>query len=329
MDVFKLAFETVIIGLFVLPWLWVMIDLTKPDLFTSSTISPLIASIPAEVRPHAMGLTLFPLAYLLGLVITPVASEFLNDPDMLGGVLPNEEKIQAVIYARVEPPPIPGLDMPAKLEPANFRDEPRSEERYLAERRRKAVQREFSHEESTLLLRGPEGSGRINRLHERLTVLQGATFSAFALTMLCSFAWCGRSSKDTNAIGGPSLWRHVRRAVGLLLSLGLIAVAVKALVNGVHHPETGDMPVAELVFMLLGGFGSYVAISGTQSRLQFHGLTFVFALFFALLCYGGYVSTQTSYDLEIFNTYQALPPANATGSAPTVAQTMLTIPIAQ
>lgn len=102
MDVFKLAFETVIIGLFALPWLWVMIDLTRPNLVTGSNISRLMAPIPPEARLQAITLTLFPLAYLLGLVITPVASEFLNDPDMLGGYLPNEEN--GVKLPTLQPP---------------------------------------------------------------------------------------------------------------------------------------------------------------------------------------------------------------------------------
>ena len=43
MDAFKLAFETVIIGLFALPWLWVMIDLVNPAMFNSFAAKRLIA----------------------------------------------------------------------------------------------------------------------------------------------------------------------------------------------------------------------------------------------------------------------------------------------
>jgi hypothetical protein len=314
MDVFKLAFETVIVGLFALPCLLVMIDLTKPDLFSSSAVSHLKRIIPTELRPQAIALTLFPFAYLMGLVIAPVACEFLNDSDMLGGLLPNQDKIQALTYAQVDGPPLPGADMSAKVKPANYPGEARSDAAYDAETFRKAVHKEFAHEESTLLLRGPDGSGRVNRLHERMTVLQGATFSAFVLMVLCGFAWCGRRTNKKGA-GIASPWEQVRRSLAFVLSLGFIILAAKELLNDVHHPESGDMPVAELVFIGLGSFGLYIAICGTRSGLHFHGLTFAVAFFFALVCYGGYASTETSYDQEIFNTYQALSPASAVDSS--------------
>jgi hypothetical protein len=330
MDVFKLAFETVIIGLFALPCLLVMIDVANPDLFTSSNISRLIAPIPAELRPQAIALTLFPLAYLLGSMIMPVSSEFLNDKDMLGGVLPNEEKIQTWTYSQIGAPPIPGLDITAKVQPANFSGETRSDLAYGTETFRKAVHKEFSREESTLLLRGLGSSGRIDRLHERLTVLQGATFSAFALMVLCGFAWFGRSSNGSNgASGALSRWQQVRRCTGFVLSLGFILVAARELINDLHSLEAGDMPVAELVFLVLGGFGVYAAIHGTRSRLDYHGVTFAFAFCFTLLCYAGYASTGTSYDQEIFNTYQGLTPATAVGSSHNVAQSALTSTFAQ
>ena len=89
-------------------------------------------------------------------------------------------------------------------------------------------------------------------------------------------------------------------------------VAINGLGNDLGHPESGDIPVAELVFLVLSGFGLYVSIWGTRSRLQFHGPAFVFALCFAALCYAGYGSVATTYDQAVFNTYLALP-ATTTG----------------
>lgn len=325
MDVFKLTFETVIIGLFALPWLWVVLDLTQPDLLTSATISRLLAPVPKEVRPHAIGLAFFPLAYLLGLMITPVAFEFLNDPDMLGSILPGEEGIQAMTYTKVGAPPIPGLDRATLLELANFHPggaEAPSGNSYQANSLQ--FRKEFAHEESTLLLRGPESNGRINRLHERLSVLQGATFSAFALTALCAFAWCGRGSQDPNATGGHSRGEKVRHSVGVLLSFLFIGIAARSLVSGEHQFQAGDVPVAEVVFLGLGFFGLYVMICGTRSRCNVHGLGFASAFCFVLLCYGGYASSEASYAQEIFNSYQALQPASNAGGSHNVAQAVLT-----
>jgi hypothetical protein len=327
MEALKLAFETVIIGLFALPWLWVMIDLANPNLFSPTGISRLMTFIPKELRATAIGLTLFSLVYLLGSMVAPVASEFLNDPDMLGGLLPTEEKIQAWTYTQMGAP-IPGLTVPAKVEPANFPLDVRSEKAYEDEGFRHAVHKEFGRQESTLLLRGPDACERLNRLHEQLTVLRGATFSAFALMALCGFAWCGRPSKNPNLFGALSAWQQLRRSVAFAISVGFIVVAAKELVDDLHHPEAGDMPIAELVFLVLGGFGLYVAICGTRSRLQFHGLTSAVALCFALLCYAGYGCTETSYDQAVFNSYEALLQTGSGNSPHPVAPTVLTTPIA-
>jgi hypothetical protein len=314
MEALKLAFETVIIGLFALPWLWVMIDLVNPGLFSSPGVRRLVAFIPAELRPPAIGLALFSVVYLLGSMITPVACEFLNDPDMLGQYLPTEEKIQVWAYAHMHAPPrIPGLIVPEDVALATFRSpNPDSEEAKEAEHLRSSIHDEFQHDESTLLLLGPNACERLNRLHEQLNVLRGATFSAFALSALCLFAWCGRGKNPSTAGGRLSFWRQVPRLAGLLLSVGTIVLAIWELCNDIHQPEAGDMPIAELVLLVLGGFGFYVLIWGGRSRLQFHGATFLFALCFSALCYAGYGCVATSYDQAVFNTYLALP-ATSTG----------------
>jgi len=319
MDVIKLAFETVIIGLFALPWLWVMIDLVNPDLFSASGISRMTALIPTELRSPAIGLALFATVYLLGSMILPVAREFLNDKDMLGAVLPTDKKIQVWAYKRV--PPIPSLTVPAKIDLANQSDSNASAD---------WVDTEFQHEESALLLRGTDECERLNRLHEQLTALEGATFNAFALMVLCCFAWFGRSSDNPKLIGGtPSPRQRARGLAALVLPLAFIVVAANELFHDLHHVEAGEMPIAELVFLVLGGFGLYVAIFGTRSRLRFHGLMFVFAFCFTALCYTGYGCTEKSYDQAVFNTYQALSPADAGNTSHPAAQPVLTTAVAQ
>ena len=324
MEALKLAFEAVIIGLFALPCLWVMIDIVNPDLFNSSGISRLVAFIPSEMRPPVIGLILFSLVYLLGSMITPVASEFWNDPDMVGKYLPTETKIQTWAYSRmVNRPPIPGV-LPDDLELVNFRGPQADPDEAKAEHLRTVVHAEFQREESTLLLNGTDHTERLNRLHEQLTVLQGAAFSAFAMMMLCGFAWCGRSGKSPNVIWEHfPFWQIFRRSAAFVLSWAIILVARKQILEDVNHPEVGDMPIAELVLLLLGAFGLYVAIQGTRSRLQFHGLTFVIALCFALLCYAGYGCLESSYDQAVFNTYQALQPPTSADSVHAVTHTAM------
>jgi hypothetical protein len=92
------------------------------------------------------------------------------------------------------------------------------------------------------------------------------------------------------------------------------------LYNHRHQPDSGDMPIAELVFLAAGSFGFYVAVRGIRSRLHYHGLTFVVALCFTLLCYVGYTGTGASYDEQVLDTYRALAPANAKDNAHPIAR---------
>lgn len=299
MEAIKLAFETVIVGLFALPWLWVMIDLVNPNLLNFSGIRRLTAFIPDELQPPAIGVTLFALVYLLGSMMTPVAREFFNDPDMLGKVLPTEEKIQAYNFEHMRKPTNSNGAVPAKYELVKSWDASAGSD--TAGRITK-----FQHEESTLLLRGPDCCERLNRLHEQMIVLRGAAFSAFALMVLCGFAWCGRYSTTGIAIGGKAFLRQqLRCSAALVVSSVFIFFAGRSLYLDAHTLESGDMPIAEIVLLVLSGIGLYVAIYGTRSRLKFHGVMFGFALCFTLLCYTGYGCTERSYDQEVFSTYHA------------------------
>jgi len=311
MEVFKLAFETLIIGLFALPWLWVMIDLVNPKLFNSLFAKRLIASIPTELRPTVIGVALFSIVYLLGSMITPVATQFLNDSDMLGRVLPTEEKIEASNFPQKGAPEYSGL---GEIERVGLPVSKAEVER---------VHIQFEREESTLLLRGTDQTTRLNRIHEQLTVLQGATFSAFALMVLCGFGWCGQFSKNPSETGWKRvLGRQLRWSAAFVVACGMVLLAAKGFWVDSHNLASGDMPIAELVLLLLGGFGLYILSRGTRSRFKIHGLTFVFALLFTLLCYTGYGCTERSYDQAIVSTFQALGPSSSDGDHPAAQFTM-------
>lgn len=304
MEALKLAFETVIVGLFALPWLWVMIDLVNPGLFSSPALRRLGALVPSELRAAAIGLALFSVVYLLGSMITPVACEFLDDPDMLGEFLPTQQRIQAWVYKEMEDRhQVPSLNAPKDLSLVAFHDPRTDPELGIAKQYREKVDDQFQRDESTLLLQGPAACERLNRAHEQLTVLRGACFSAFAFSALCFFAWCGRGL-NPNTAERPSLWPS-RRLVGFLICSATVILAIIWLLHDLLYPESGDIPVAELVLLVLGGFGLYVLIWGTRSRLQFHGPAFVFAFCLAALCYAGYGSVATSYDQAVFNSYNS------------------------
>jgi hypothetical protein len=128
--------------------------------------------------------------------------------------------------------------------------------------------------------------------------------------VLCGFAWCGRFSKDPAMVGWKIfLWQEACRWTAFVVAASMALLAGWGLWTSSHYLATGNMPIAELVLLLLGSFGLYVLIWGARSRLKFHGLAFVFASCFAVLCYTGYGCTERSYDQEVYYTYRALQPA--------------------
>jgi len=70
-----------------------------------------------------------------------------------------------------------------------------------------------------------------------------------------------------------------------------------------------------------------VAMYGTRSRLKSHGLAFVFALCFTLLCYTGYGCTERSYDQEVFRSFHALSSPKGGDETPAAAHAPLTASI--
>jgi hypothetical protein len=297
MEVLKMAFETVIIGLFALPWLWVMVDLVNPHLFHSSFFSHAIAIIPKELRSPAIGLALFSIVYLLGSMTTPVSIEFLNDRDLLGEFLPTEKNIETAAYHSVVSRNDSRGSVPVSV---GYWETPNSSD--------ELIHTEFQHDESKLLLQGTDQCARLNRTHEQLTVLQGATFSAFALTVICGFAWCAQFSKRPDEIGWKVFrWQLLRRSIAFVVACGLMLFGVRGLLKDRVALAGGNMPIAELVLFGLGSLGLYVLIGGARSRLKCHGFCCVVGCWLTMLCYTGYGCTQRSYDQEVFSTYQALP----------------------
>jgi hypothetical protein len=77
MDVFKLAFETVIVGLLTFPWLGLATYLLFPDL----VIDLVTRQIPALVKDNqaSLGVAVLTLAYCLGSAILPIGNQLVND----------------------------------------------------------------------------------------------------------------------------------------------------------------------------------------------------------------------------------------------------------
>src|SRR5260370_15467025 len=77
MDVFKLAFETTIVGLLAFLWVGAAIYLLFPDFLANLTYSK--GSAFAKDNQSLLGVGGLTLAYCLGSAILPISSQLVND----------------------------------------------------------------------------------------------------------------------------------------------------------------------------------------------------------------------------------------------------------
>jgi hypothetical protein len=282
------------IGSLALPWLLLMIHLVSPDLFTSNrkhAVGRLLSLVPIELRSPLIGIAAFTFAYLAGSAILPVAGEFLNDKELIGRVLPTEGRIQEQVYRSMTRKPSVllastgiGLVSFASQTPGD--------------RLPGGSHEDFLMRESALLLRGTDANERLNRLHERLAVLRGATFNSFVLLLVCVFAWCAAANGSKSRIA---------RWAAFLPAGSLVLLAISFGIWDIYMANIEDMPIMEAVLLLLGLYGLYVAARGTRCNVRLHAWTFLFAMFFMVLSYGGYACTEVSYDEDVYtSSYQAL-----------------------
>ena len=77
MDVFKLAFETTIVGVLAFLWIGVAIYLLFPDLLANVPLAKVSGY--AKDNQSLLGVATLALAYCLGSAILPISSQLVND----------------------------------------------------------------------------------------------------------------------------------------------------------------------------------------------------------------------------------------------------------
>ncbi len=176
MDVFKLAFETTIVGLLAFLWLGAVIYLLFPDLLANVTYSKVSAF--AKDNQSLLGVGGLTLAYCLGSAILPISSQLVNDehwpfPEYkirCQSLIAEQQSLEQIHYTAL-PKQLRLQDLrPGKCsvysEGASSDDVTKTE----------MILTLFDQQERMILSQTSENTERLKQLRGRIVVLRGAVF---------------------------------------------------------------------------------------------------------------------------------------------------------
>jgi len=319
MDVFKLAFETTIVGLLAFLWLGIAIDLAFPDL-----IARLVPTL-LEQNQTLLGVGLLSLAYIIGSAIVPISNQLLNDEHW---PLP-EEAIRCQVSRDQEErlDKIAGTGFPvhrirlAKLSVCQCSywdrflavEEPSGKRTFTAQQfwlglqakdsdpdieKRKEILTLFQLQESTVLNQGSDKTERFRQLHERIVVLRGAVFSGFALFLICLFGCIAPVQ------GQPSSWKS--SVWGILLAAVFLGFGIRNGLKDLKYPDIFDVPVMEGLLGVITLFGAFLVVRGVTTRPYLKKRFLLVVGFFAALAYGGWTWSEVIYDQQVISSYAVM-----------------------
>jgi len=321
MDVFKLAFETIVVGLLAFVWLGFAAYLLSPQ-FLSDLLTRRLPAF-AKDNQTLLSVAVLTTAYCLGSAIIPISRQLLNDEHW---PLPEdaircqvftqqEMQLQGINYSAV-PKHLSSDDLKPlhcsywapvfedgvghglliflqRWAPPPWRKVERSPSE--DETKQERILSLFQWQESKLLNQGPDKGEQLKLLHERIVVLRGAVFSGFVLTLLCLFAWFAP------VFGHPA--HRIRTVCGSLLA---ICFAVFAFLNGLqdfYNQRIFDIPVLEGLVFSVVSFGAIVVAKGLKTPHPLKKRYLFTVIFFALLAYGGWMSSEIIYDQQVISSF--------------------------
>jgi hypothetical protein len=324
MDVFKLAFETIVVGLLAFVWLGVGAYLFSPD-FLGDLLSRRIPAF-AKDNQTFLSVAILTVAYCLGSAILPISNQLLNDEHW---PLP-ENAIRCQVFTQQQMQ-LKGIDysaVPEHLSPDDLSPVHCSYWAPLFERggiwhrigtflrlwapspfkksdgaasgddaKKEKILSLFQLKESRLLNQSPEGE-QLKLLHERIVVLRGAVFSGFVLSLLSIFAYFAR------VFGNPTHW--IRTACGGLLAICFAAFALLNAWQDLLNQQIFDIPILEGLVFSIVSFGAILVIRGVKTPLFMKKRYLFTVIFFAALAYGGWMSSEIIYDQQIVSSFADL-----------------------
>lgn len=319
MDVFKLAFETTIVGVLAFVWLGIVLDLLFPDHLAQ------LVSVSLQQNQTLLGIGVFSLVYFIGSAVVPISSQLVNDEHTL---LP-EDAIRCQVFRDQE-------DRLGKIAHTGFPEQHIALadsanchcsywDRFLVAKKpsepktftlqqfwiglhtddtkeeldqKKDMLTLFQLQESKVLNQGIDKADRFRQLHERIVVLRGAVFSGAALFLICLFGCIAPVQ------GQPSHW--TRRLWGILLALVLLAFGIRNALQDLKFPTIFDVPVMEGLLIALTIFGGFLVVRGVRARPFLKKQFVLVAAFFFLFAYGGWIWSEVLYDQQVISSYAVL-----------------------
>ena len=334
MDVFKLAFETIIVGLLAFAWLGIAIDLLFPDFFDES-VPKLLAKY-----EKAIGLALLVIAYCLGSAIMPIAGQLVNDEhwplheddircwafirekgmlanaalstDLLDNYRSTKDYMSSDEFLNCH---CSYVDIFLKTEnsgslkdglrkdwsfPTSWHDFTIKKNEVANDKKRDTLLALFRVYESKVLGQSSDKNDSLRQLSERIIVLRGAVINSFMAFFLCLFrsmARCDKEKFQWNKV--DRIW--IKNVLGALLALGLTLFSFHNAIDDLQHPDIFDMPILETLLGLTSIFGGFWVIRGipNRPRMFLNNRSVYLTAFITILAYGGWLWTELIYDQQI------------------------------
>jgi hypothetical protein len=293
MDVFKLAFETTIVGLLAFLWLGLATDLLFPNFFMR-----VFGTVPDKYQT-LLGVGALSLAYCLGSAILPISSQLVNDEHWPL----SEDAIRCLVVVehqrQLPEAPLSINACHRSLWDRFFffttgRKDPSNDE----SERSKILMR-FQLEDSNILGRESE-SDQLRQLHQRIVVLRGAVFSGVVLFLVYLFGCLARE------YGHPFQWKSAGTLCGLALAVLLTGFSLYNGYRDLQAPSIFDIPVLETMLGVVTIFGGVLVVRGVKTRSFLRLRYLLLVVFFAALTYGGWMASEISYDQQIINSFTFL-----------------------
>ncbi len=332
MDVFKLAFETMIVGLLACTWLGVAIDLLFPTFFPW-----LIRSIGGK-NENLIALALLSLAYCFGSAIMPIADQLLNDehwplPEYAIRCWVSMEENDRLKDISEDTELLPNYKSTEDFEVCRCsywdiffkKDRDKNSQKVQKvldipptweefKRRKDSVDYDINRDElltlfllyeNKVLSQGADKTEFFRQLRERIVVLRGAVISGTILFLLCLFravARCDTEKFKWNVV--DKAW--IRTVLGTLLALAFTLFSVHNALEDLHHPDIFDIPILEVLLGLTSVFGGFWVLKGVPPRSFLNMRSVLLTAFVTVFAYGGWMWSEVIYDQQIITAFSVL-----------------------